>query len=139
VLGVVREFTYPVGIGTFDRFAYPPHAIVTGVERAEGRVLVTADVEMATKVQRDHRAVRKPLKHDTLRDTLTIRPLVRYFIVGEDGKVKTAGRATWQPDGRFAVGLTDPPAAEDDKLFAGIFLDGNTLEPSIASINLKSN
>jgi hypothetical protein len=139
VLGVVREFTYPVGIGTFDRFAYPPHAIVTGVERAEGRVLVTADVEMATKVQRDHRPVRKPLKHDTLRDTLTIRPLVRYFIVGENGKVKTAGRATWQPDGRFALGLTDPPASDDDKLFAGIFLDGNTLEPSIASINLKSN
>jgi len=109
------------------------------VERAESRVLVTADVEMATKVQRDHRPVRKPLKHDTLRDTLTIRPLVPYFIVGEDGKVRVAGRATWEPDGRFAVGLTDPPASGVDKLIAGIFLDGNTLEPSIATINLKSN
>jgi hypothetical protein len=139
VLGVIRDFTYPIGIGTFDRFAYPPHAVVTGVDRAEGgRVLVTADVEMAAKVQRDHRPVRKPLKHDTLRETLTIRPLVRYFIVGEDGKVTAAGRGTWEPDGRFAIGLTDPPASGVAKLFAGIFLDGNILEPSIASINLKS-
>jgi hypothetical protein len=139
VLGVVRDFTYPVGIGTFDRFAYPPHAVVTGVERADNRVLLTADVEMATKVQRDHRPVRKPFKHDTLRETLTIRPLARYFIVGEDGTVRAAGHASWEADGRFAVGMTDRPGSGLAKLFAGIFLDGNTLDPSIASITLKSN
>ena len=43
VLQVFRDFTYPMGLGAFDRFALPLRAFVTGVEaarrraRAEGR------------------------------------------------------------------------------------------------------
>src|SRR5262249_27253355 len=47
VLAVVRDFTYPVGIGTFDRFAYPPRALIQAVQRDEDRILVSSDVESA--------------------------------------------------------------------------------------------
>src|SRR5262249_28477962 len=87
VLGGMRDFNYPVGIGTFDRFTYPAHAVVTGMEHAGDRVLVTADIEMAVKVQRSHRPVRQPLSRQTLRGTLAIRPEARYFIADGDGKV----------------------------------------------------
>jgi hypothetical protein len=32
ISGFIREFTYPVGLGTFDFYAYPTKAIVTRVE-----------------------------------------------------------------------------------------------------------
>ena len=38
VFNVVRDFTYPVGIGTFDPFAYPARAILTGIEPDRQRV-----------------------------------------------------------------------------------------------------
>ena len=138
VLGVMRDFNYPVGIGTFDRFAYPAHAVVTTVERADDRILMATDVEMAVKVQRDHRPVRQPLTHDTLRGTLAIRPLARYFVADGDGKVLAAGSARWESDGRFAAPLPTPLSPGKYRLFAGVFLDGNTLNPSVANVSLDA-
>jgi hypothetical protein len=137
VLGVMRDFTYPVGMGTFDRFAYPPHAVITGVERAGDRVMVATDVEMAIKAQRDHHPIRKPLTRETLRDTLAIRAVPRYLIVGDGGKVVAAGNAKWEADGRFAAALPTLPSSGNYSLFAGIFLDGNTIDPSIVSFSLE--
>jgi hypothetical protein len=135
VLAVMRDFSYPIGIGTFDRFAYPPHAVVTGIERQGDRVLVATDVEIAVKAQRDRRLVREPLKRETLRETLTIRPLARYLMVNDKQEVVQAGKAAWQDDGRFAAPLLSSPGRY--RLLAGIFLDGNTIDPSIATIGVE--
>jgi hypothetical protein len=137
VLAVMRDFSYPVGIGTFDRFAYPPHAVITRMERDADRILVATDVELEVKAQRDRRLVRKPLKRDTLRETLAIRPMPRYLIVNDKGEVVHAGTAAWQDDGRFAAPLPNPLAPGRYRLVAGIFLDGNTIDPSIAAIGLE--
>jgi len=48
---VIREFTYPVGLGTFDFYADPAKAFVTRVEHIGNRILVTADAEIALKQQ----------------------------------------------------------------------------------------
>jgi len=137
VLGVVRDFNYPVGLGTFDRFAYPPHALITAVERAASGIVLSADVEMAVKQQRDHRLQRLPLKRETLRGTLVIRPVARYLVVGDRGRVVAAGAASWREDGRFVIDAPPAPSPGPNRLFAGIFLDGNTLDPSIGSIELE--
>jgi hypothetical protein len=138
VFDVVREYTYPIGLGLFNLYAYPPRALITGIERLRNRVVIAADVEMAIKQQRDHRMVRIPLKRDTLRETSAIRPLSRYLIVGDDGNVVDAGSARWEADGRFAVSL--PPFAPGSyKFFVAIFLDGNTVDPAIGRISIESN
>ena len=138
VLAVVRDFTYPVGIGTFDRFAYPPRALITSVQRDEDRILVASDVEIAEKQQRDHRLVRTPLMHGTLRGTLAVQPFPRYMVVADGGEVVAAGSATWTADGRFAVPAPHLSAGIH-RLFAAIFLDGNAIEPSVGSIVLEGN
>jgi hypothetical protein len=138
VLNVVREFTYPIGIGTFDPFAYPPRALITRVEQAGRRVFVTADVETAVKQQRDRRITRMPLKHDTLRGIYPIRPEPRYVIIGEDGKVAAAGHAKWEQDGRFAVALPALPPGFYTLLTA-ILLDGNAINPEIGRFSLHMN
>jgi hypothetical protein len=133
VFNVVRDFTYPVGLGTFDLFAYPSHAIVTRVEREPDRVLLTADVEMDVKQQRSHRLERVALTHDTLRVIYPIRAPARFVLVGE-GKVAATGIAKWEPDGRFAAPLPEGLSPGRYTLFAAIFTDGNTVNPSIGRI-----
>jgi hypothetical protein len=136
VLNVVREFTYPVGIGTFDFHAYPPKAFVTRVEHIGNRVFVSADVDVAVKQQRDHRVVRVPLRRDTLRVTYPIRPLTRYVVIGEDRKVAAAGDGKWEPDGRFAISLPSLPAGAYT-LFTAVLADGNAIDPDIGHLSFS--
>ena len=105
MLDVVREFTYPVGLGTFNPYTYPPRAIITTVTRVGDSIAIAADVEMAVKAQRDHMIVRTALKRDTLRDTYPINADARYVLVSADGKVAAAGVASRQADGRFVAPL----------------------------------
>jgi hypothetical protein len=139
VLNVVREFTYPIGIGQFDIFAYPPRALITSVIRAGDRINVTADAEIAIKQQRHRKIVRRPVKRDTLRDTIPLRPVTRYVILGEKGNVAAAGVARWQPDGRFTAPLPAalPPGAYT--FFTTVAVDGNSVEPAIGRIDFRSD
>ena len=139
VLNVVREFTYPIGLGTYDPFAYPPRAEITRVEQVGRRVFVTADVEIAVKQQRDRKITRTPLRRDTLRGIYPIRPEPRYVLIGGDGKVAAAGTARWESDGRFAVALPQTLPPGPGMLFTGIFLDGNTIAPAIGRIEIRGD
>ena len=136
---VVREFTYPVGLGTFDFYAYPPRRSSRGSSTSAIAFWSTADVEIALKQQRDRRIVRVPLKRDTLRETLPIRPVARYVLVGADGKVVAAGGASREGDGRFAVSLPPNLPAGNYTVFTAVFLDGNTIDPAIGRIDFRSN
>ncbi|OKO74920.1 hypothetical protein AC630_26145 [Bradyrhizobium sp. AS23.2] len=140
VFEVVREFTYPVGLGTFNGFAYPARALITAMERAGDLVLVSTDAEFAVKQQRDHRLVRAPLQPDTLRGTLLpIRPESHYVVIGKDGRVAAAGSLVRQPDHRFAASLPTTLQSGVYTLFAAIFLDGNTINPAIGRIELRDS
>jgi hypothetical protein len=137
-LDVIREFTYPIGLGTFDFHAHPARALVTRVEHIGQRILMTADVEVAAKQQRDRRIVRMPLQRDTLRNTLPINPMARYLVVAADGTVAAAGTARREPDGRFAAAL---PALKpgEYRFFGAVFADGNTGDPEVGRIEFRVN
>jgi len=133
---VIRDFSYPIGLGTYDFYAYPAKAFVTRVEYIGDRMLVTTEAEIALKQQRDRRIVRVPFKRDTLRETMPIRPVPRYVLFGEDGQVITAGSASWEGDGRFAVSL--PRLAAGNYVFlTAVFLDGNTISPAIGRFDFR--
>jgi len=139
VFQVVRDPTYPVGLGTFNGFAYPARALISAMERAGDLVLVSADAEFAVKQQRNHPLVRAPLLPDTLRGTLLpIRPESHYVVIGNDGRVAAAGSLVRQPDNRFAASLPATLQSGVYTLFAAIFLDGNTINPAIGRIELRN-
>jgi hypothetical protein len=137
-LDVVRDFTYPIGIGTFDFYAYPAKALITRVEHLGSRIFVTADAEIAIKQQRDRRLVRLPLQRDTLRGTLPIQPVARYTVVTADGKIAAAGLASRELDGRFAATLPALPTGRY-RFYAAIFLDDNTIDPNVGHIDFQVN
>lgn len=135
VVDVVREFTYPVGLGTFNPYSYPPRAIITTVARVGDGILIAADVEMSIKAQRDHRIVRTALTRETLRDTFPIHAEARYVLIGADGKVVAAGVASRQTDGRFVAPLPAGLPPGQYTAAAAVFLDGNAFAPDIGRVS----
>jgi hypothetical protein len=137
-LDVIREFTYPMGLGTFDFHAHPAKALITRVEHIGQRILMTAEVEVALKQQRDRKITRMPLQRDTLRNTLPINPVARYLVVAADGAVAAAGVARREPDGRFAAGLPTLKPGEY-RFFGAVLADGNAVDPDIGRIEFRVN
>jgi hypothetical protein len=139
VFQVIRDFTYPIGLGTFDFYAYPPRAVIDRIERAGNRILVSADVELAVKEQRNRRIVRAALNRDTLRETFRMHPVPRYMVVAGDGTVAAAGTPSWEGDGRFAVPLPDALPSGRSTVLIAIFLDGNTIKPAVGRVSVGND
>ena len=136
---VIREFTYPVGLGTFDFYAYPAKAFVTRVEhvrrshagrRPRPRSRSSSSATAASFAS--------PLKRDTLRETLPIRPVARY-VARRRGR--QGGRGRRREPGRrrtlLPVSLPELPAGDYTVLY-GVFLDGNTVNPAIGRIDFRT-
>jgi len=130
VFQVVRELTYPAGLGSFNRFVDPPRALITQVKREANRVVVAVDVESTVKVQRSTTIVREHLRHDTTRGLRTLDVVMRYLVVGADGAVIDAGDATWADDGRFVVELPQGLPRGHYAILMGVYPAGNAVEPA---------
>jgi hypothetical protein len=107
VLEVFRDLSYPLGVGSYDRYALPRRAHVVRVETRGGRLLVHVDVETVRKFQREYEIVRQPLR-DAGADTPT--PACRHVAVGADGSVKRAGPLAYAGGGAFALEPAGLPA-----------------------------
>ncbi|HEU5393436.1 MAG TPA: hypothetical protein VFV36_01410, partial [Candidatus Methylomirabilis sp.] len=59
VLQVVRDASYPLGVGAFDRYALPPRAFISTVEERQGGLQVSAEIEKAVRAQRTYTLVRE--------------------------------------------------------------------------------
>ena len=138
-LDVVREFTYPIGLGTFNPYTYPPRAIITTVTRVGDSIVIAADVEMAVKAQRDHMIVRAALTRETLRETLPIQAEARYVLIGADATVAAAGAASRQTDGRFVAHLPAGLPPGQYNASAAVFLDGNTFAADIGRVTFRKD
>ena len=129
VLEAVREATYPLGFGTFDRYVHPPQAVIREVTEDSGRIVLHADAEMIVKAERSYRVERQPLTRQTSHELFGLLVVSRYLLIGPDGTVLEADRMEWEDDGRFVVEL--PPGLQPGSYTAilAIFLDGNSVDP----------
>lgn len=138
VVQVDRELSYPHSIGSFDHFAYPPRAVITGVKQEANRVFIYVDVEKVVREQRNYTTVREPLKRVALRGTYRIRPDSHYVILGPDGSVVQVGAATMKDDGRFTAELPERLPRGRYTFMVGIYLDGNTIRPATRIISFEA-
>ena len=129
VLEAVREATYPLGFGTFDRYVHPPRAVIREVTADSGRIVLHADAEMTVKAERSYRVERQPLTRQTSHGLFGLLVVSRYLLIGPDGTVLEADRMEWEDDGRFAIDL--PPGLQPGTytVILVIFLDGNSVHP----------
>jgi Predicted solute binding protein len=137
VLKAVREVTYPLGFGTFDRFVNPPHAVIESVTREGNTITVRADAEMVLKMGRNYKLTKEPLLRTTLRGTFGLLVVSRYVLIGPDGKVRGLDKMHWGDDGRFTVDLPERLPPGDYTINLAIFLDGNSMVPSARSVHFR--
>jgi hypothetical protein len=137
VLEAVREVTYPLGFGTFDRFVNPPRAVIADAAQTAHGVSVRADAEMVLKMGRDYRLVKEPLSRATMRGTNGLFVVSRYLLIDPAGKVLTVDKMHWGEDGRFSVSLPPGLALGRYTVILGVFLDGNALDPSARVVRFE--
>jgi hypothetical protein len=123
VLRVFRDLTYPRGVGSFDRHAYPLRAFVTKAEIRGEHVEVEAEIERVERFGRDHRVVREPfVKRAVERDKRSL-PICHYAVIGPDGRVAAAGSVEAAEPGVFRVPLPPSGAAGDHAVLLALTID----------------
>lgn len=137
VLEAVREATYPLGFGTFDRFANPPQAVIQETTQESGGIMIRADADITVKVARHYEIRREPLTRTTAHGTRGVLVVSRYLLIGPHGVVVNVGRMHWEKDNRFKIDLPDNMPPGQYTVVTGIFLDGNTLNPSVELFRLS--
>ena len=137
VLEAVREMTYPLGFGTFDRFVNPPRAVIAAVTQGAGEITVRADAEMVLKTGRTYRLEKEPLLHQTTRGVQGLLVVSRYLLIGPDGRVLKVDKMEWKEDGQFVIELPDGLAPGQYTVILGIFLDGNAMDPSAKVLRVR--
>ena len=137
VLQAVREVTYPLGFGTFDRFVNPPRAVIESLTHEASTIAVRASAEMVLKAGRNYKLTKEPLLRTTMRGTHGLLVVSRYLLIGPDGNVRELDKMLWENDGRFTIKLPERLPPGEYTVNLAIFLDGNSMVPSTRSIHFR--
>lgn len=131
VLQAFRDFTYPLGVGSYDRYPIPRRAYVAKVEPRGDRLEVHADVERVEKFMRSYNIVREPLRVPASGGDARDLPVCRYVVVGPDGEVVLAGTAPHAGAGVFAVDLKGRLKPGPYTVLVALYLGDNHVNPEI--------
>jgi hypothetical protein len=137
VLEAVRDLTYPLGFGTFDRYVNPPRATIDQVTQENGQITIRAGVEMLLKGGRTYHLVKEPLLRTTTRGVNGLLVVSRYLLIAPDGKVLHVDKMHWGEDGSFDIRLPSNLPPGNYTVIVGIFLDGNALHPSARMVRVR--
>ena len=108
-LEAFRDLSYPLGVGSFDAFAIPRRGYITAADWNGRRLILSGEIEVLERYQRNYRLVRTPLKSVPRPTLVRSAPKCRYS--GPDGRVLAAGTVEASADAACAIDLGDrfPP------------------------------
>jgi hypothetical protein len=136
-LPVFRDFTYPLGVGSFDQFAFPLRAFVRAVERKGERLEIQADVESVEKAARSYKILRGPFTPrpagESTREPLT----VHWVVVGSGDEVVAAGAARDVQGGRLIVDLAGRVPPGTYRVALALALNGNLVHPEVKVVSYR--
>jgi hypothetical protein len=137
VLSVFRDFSYPLGVGSFDRHAIGRRAYVTKVSQVPGGLEVQADVERVEKFLRDWRLVREPLAPLPASGDRPEIPVCRYVVIGPAGEVAAAGTSQDAPGGKLALRLGSRLKPGSYTVLLALALGDNWVNPEVATAKYR--
>jgi hypothetical protein len=135
VLRVVRDFSYPLGVGSFDRYPIPRRAFLSKPELRGHRVEVPVEVERVERFARAYRVVTEPVAVRLGQKDAEL-PVCRFVVVGPRGVITRAGTAPPVPPGVCAVTLEGLPRPATVLVTAAVH--GNHVEPQIVTMRVDS-
>ncbi|MGH7265460.1 MAG: hypothetical protein ACREMB_11485, partial [Candidatus Rokuibacteriota bacterium] len=137
VLQVFRDFSYPLGVGSYDRYAIPRAARPVRVEVAEDAITVHAEIEMVEKFSREYRLVREPLERPSRERGPRDVPECRYVAIAADGTLADTGVAPLEGPGVFRVRLKGRVAPGVYTVSLALYLDGNQTNPDLRTVTYR--
>jgi hypothetical protein len=132
VLDAFRDLSYPLTVGTFDRWAYPRRGFVTAVERRGEQLALRAEVETVVKEGRSIRLERAPLRMEGGRPTAAA--VARWVTLDAAGAVVAAGTSDRLEGERLIVepGAGLPPGQY--RVLIALAVDGNAVNPEVQQV-----
>jgi hypothetical protein len=136
-LGVFRDFTYPLGVGSFDQYPIPLRAFVRAAERRGDRIEIQADVENIEKFERSYKIVREAFRPQPASEK-TREPLtVHWVVVGGNDEVAAAGASRDVQNGRLVVDLAGRLRPGAYRVMLALALNGNLINPEVRVIPFR--
>jgi hypothetical protein len=131
VLQVFRDLSYPLGVGSYDKYAYPPRALIAKLEARHNRIEMAAEMEKVEKAQRSYHVVREPLGNQAMVGVYRVKPLATYVVLSSQGEVRKAGSASYAGDGIFTIELEGKVPPGRYTILATLYLNDNYIEPDV--------
>ena len=130
-LVVFRDFTYPLGVGSFDQYPIPLRAFVVKTERRADKLEIQADVENIEKSARSYKIVREPFRPQPASEK-TREPLtVHWAVVGPDDEVVAAGASRDVQNGRLIIDVGGRLKPGAYRVLLALALNGNLVNPEV--------
>jgi hypothetical protein len=137
VLAVFRDFSYPLGVGAFDRFAIPLRAFPTRAEQRGSRIEIDADVERVSKFERSHKIVREPFRRPPAGEIAQEpMPVAHFVALGPDDEVAAAGTSQ-ELDGNTLVVLPGQLKPGAYRVAVALSLHGNLVDPEVRVVQYR--
>ncbi len=135
VLPAFRDFSYPLGVGTWDGYTMPLRAWVAHVERRGERLEIQADVDRATKFERSYRIGREPYRPEPAGQTVRApAPVARWMAVGAADEVAAVGRSAALEAGRLVIDLKGKLRPGAYRVLVMLAQNGNVVNPEVKTI-----
>ncbi len=137
VLAAFRDFSNPMGVGSFDRFALPSRAFITRLTARGDRLEIIAEIERIERFLRDYRVVREPLGKPVSEEERGDVPVCRYVIVGADGTVADSGLSRDREGARLVVNLKGRLKPGAYTAMVALGLRDNWVNPEVATTQFR--
>ena len=137
VLEVFRDLSYPLGIGTFDKYVFPPRALNLRVTQQRKVITLEAEVQKIEKVMRSYETVQEPLQHSSLLGVYQISAVASYLVVDAEGRVREAGTSQAGEGVDFAIHLPNPLPAGTYTLLVALYLNENYVTPEVHALQYR--
>jgi hypothetical protein len=140
-LEAFRDFSYPLGVGSYDAYAVPRRGYITGFEQDKNRIKLSGDIEMVVKFARSHKIERQPIRSipgDVLKRSA---PQCRYMVVDGQGRAVLAGVADLAEDRTFQVDIGGRLPNGSYTLIAMLAVNDNVMNAEIRRfpVRISSN
>jgi hypothetical protein len=131
VLQVFRDLSYPLGVGSYDKYAYPPKAYISKLQLRRHRVEIAAEMAKVEKAQRTYNLAKEPLNNQSLVGVYRVRPVVKYIVLSPQGDVVKAGGGSYAGDGIFTIELPGKMPPGHYTVLTTMYLNDNYIEPDV--------
>jgi len=132
VLSAFRDFSYPLGVGAYDRFALPIRAFVGRTEQRGHRLEIETEVERITKFERSYKIVREPFRRAPAGEIAQEPVPVAHFVaVGPGDEVAAVGTSSELDGNTLIVDLRGRLKPGTYRVTLALALNGNLVNPEV--------